>query len=106
MLVSDAAIAKVSKLLKEENNPNLKLRVYVTGGGCSGFQYGFKFDDQVNEDDTQIVNSEVTILVDSVSFEYLENSEIDYKETLTASQFVINNPDVKATCGCGSSFAV
>jgi len=106
MIVSNAAVEKVSKLLKEENNPDLKLRVYVTGGGCSGFQYGFTFDDQVNDDDTQIVNDDVTILVDSISFDYLANSEIDYKESLTASQFVINNPDVKATCGCGSSFAV
>lgn len=100
------AAAKVGQLLEEESNRNLKLRVYVTGGGCSGFQYGFAFDEEVNEDDTTIERDGVTVLIDSMSIEYLYGAEIDYKDDLSGSQFVIRNPNASTTCGCGSSFSV
>ncbi|CAL1240117.1 iron-sulfur cluster insertion protein ErpA [Candidatus Methylocalor cossyra] len=103
---TDNAAAKVSELLAQEGNANLKLRVYVTGGGCSGFQYGFTFDDTVNTDDTQIVKGPVTVLVDSMSIQYLTGAEIDYTEGLSGAQFVIRNPNAVTTCGCGSSFSV
>ncbi len=112
------AAAKVWELIKEEGNFNLKLRVYVTGGGCSGFQYGFTFDEAVNEDDTIVqrtVEDEeggagqgghaVQLLVDPMSFQYLAGSEIDYKEDIEGAQFIIRNPNAKTTCGCGSSFS-
>ena len=102
---TDAAATKVKGLLEEEQNPELKLRVYVTGGGCSGFQYGFTFDDAVNEDDTLFEKNGVTLLVDSMSFQYLVGAEIDYKEDINGSQFVIKNPGATSTCGCGSSFS-
>jgi iron-sulfur cluster insertion protein len=105
ILFTDSAAAKVSELIREEGNDDLKLRVYVSGGGCSGFQYGFTFDDQVNEDDTQVEKNGVTILIDSMSIQYLSGAEIDYKDDLSGSQFVIRNPNATTTCGCGSSFS-
>jgi iron-sulfur cluster insertion protein len=103
---TDSAAAKVSELIAEEGNEDLKLRVYITGGGCSGFQYGFTFDDTVNEDDTQVVKNGVTVLIDAMSIQYLAGAEIDYTEGLSGSQFVIRNPNAATTCGCGSSFSV
>jgi len=105
ILFSDAAAAKVKQLLAEEANPELKLRVFVQGGGCSGFQYGFTFDETVNDDDTTIVKAGVELLVDPMSFQYLVGAEIDYKDDLDGAQFVIRNPNATTTCGCGSSFA-
>ena len=100
------AAAKVAELIEEEGNPDLKLRLYVTGGGCSGFQYGFTFDEDVNEDDTTMVKNGVTLLIDSMSYQYLVGAEIDYKEDINGAQFVIKNPNASTTCGCGSSFSV
>ena len=105
MLFTDAAAHKVAELIREEANPALKLRVYVQGGGCSGFQYGFTFDELTNEDDTQMVKNGVTLLIDAMSLQYLVGAEIDYKDDLEGAQFVIRNPNAKTTCGCGSSFA-
>ena len=105
LIFTDSAAAKVADLIAEEGNNELKLRVFVQGGGCSGFQYGFTFDDAVNEDDTQFEKNGVTLLVDSMSFQYLVGSEIDYKEDINGSQFVIKNPNATTTCGCGSSFS-
>lgn len=105
ILFSDAAAAKVKDLLAEEANPGLKLRVFVQGGGCSGFQYGFTFDETVNDDDTTILKEGVELLVDPMSFQYLVGAEIDYKDDLDGAQFVIRNPNANTTCGCGSSFA-
>ena len=101
---TDAAAAKVKELLDEEGNPDLRLRVFVQGGGCSGFQYGFTFDETMNDDDTTIDKNGVQLLVDPMSFQYLVGSEIDYKDDLDGSQFVIRNPNATTTCGCGSSF--
>lgn len=106
LVFTDSAANKVKALIEEEKNPNLKLRVYVTGGGCSGFQYGFTFDENVAEDDTEVVNAGVTLVVDPMSFQYLQGAEIDYKEDLSGAQFMINNPNAKTTCGCGSSFSI
>lgn len=103
---SDSAVEKVRELLLEEGNPDLKLRVFVQGGGCSGFQYGFTFDDVVNDDDTTIDKGGVQLLVDPMSFQYLVGAEIDYKDDLEGAQFVIRNPNASTTCGCGSSFTV
>jgi iron-sulfur cluster insertion protein len=103
---TDNAAAKVSELLAEEGNDELKLRVYITGGGCSGFQYGFTFDETANDDDTQVVKNGVTVLIDAMSVQYLGGAEIDYTEGLSGSQFVIRNPNAATTCGCGSSFSV
>lgn len=103
---SDAAANKVKELIAEEENPHLKLRVFITGGGCSGFQYGFTFDEEVNDDDFQLEKNGVTLLVDAMSMQYLEEAEIDYKDDLSGSQFVIRNPNAVTTCGCGSSFSV
>jgi iron-sulfur cluster insertion protein len=105
IIFSDSAASKVAGLIQEEGNDNLKLRVYITGGGCSGFQYGFTFDEEVNDDDTQIENGGVTVLIDSMSVQYLNGAEIDYKEDVTGAQFVIRNPNATTTCGCGSSFS-
>lgn len=102
---SDNAATKVSELIAEEANPDLKLRVYVSGGGCSGFQYGFTFDAQVNEDDTLVEKNGVTVLIDAMSVQYLKGAEIDYKEDISGAQFVIRNPNATTTCGCGSSFS-
>lgn len=106
LVFTDNAAKKVGALIAEEENDNLKLRVYISGGGCSGFQYGFTFDEQVNEDDTQIENGGVTVLVDSTSIGYLAGAEIDFKENVSGAQFVIRNPNASTTCGCGSSFSV
>ena len=106
MRLTDNAVNKIKDLIAEENNPNINLRVNVQGGGCSGMQYGFTFDEEINEDDTQVEKNDCTILVDSISLQYLKDAEIDYTESLQGSQFKIHNPDAKASCGCGSSFAV
>lgn len=103
---SDSAATKVKGLIAEEENPQLKLRVYVTGGGCSGFQYGFTFDEKVNEGDTLIENSGVTLLVDSMSLQYLIGGTVDYTDGLEGSRFLVSNPNATATCGCGSSFSI
>lgn len=103
---SENAARKVKSLIEEEKNPNLKLRVFITGGGCSGFQYGFTFDENVNEGDSQIEKGGVTLLVDPMSIQYLTGAEIDYTEGLEGAQFVIRNPNATTTCGCGSSFSV
>ena len=106
ILFTDSAAAKVADLIAEEGNPDLKLRVFVQGGGCSGFQYGFTFDEITNEDDTQMNKNGVTLLIDAMSLQYLVGAEIDYKDDLEGSQFVIRNPNATTTCGCGSSFSV
>ena len=103
---TDAAAAKVKTLIEEENNEELKLRVFVSGGGCSGFQYGFTFDENLNDGDTSVVNNGVTLLIDPMSFQYLVGADIDYSEGLEGAQFVIRNPNATTTCGCGSSFNV
>jgi len=102
---SDAAAEKVRDLIAEEGNPDLKLRVFVTGGGCSGFQYGFTFDEIVNDDDTPVEKNGVTLLVDPMSYQYLVGAEIDYVDSIEGSQFTIKNPNATSTCGCGSSFS-
>lgn len=103
---TDNAASKVSALIQEEGNPNLKLRIFVSGGGCSGFEYNFAFDEAVNEDDTVIEKNAVALLVDAMSFQYLTGASIDYQEGLEGARFVINNPNASSTCGCGSSFSV
>ncbi len=103
---SDAAANRVGALIAEEENPNLKLRVYITGGGCSGFQYGFTFDESVNDGDTTIENSGVTLVVDPMSLQYLIGGQVDYTEGLEGSRFFVNNPNATTTCGCGASFSV
>jgi len=105
IVFTDNAAAKVAQLIEEEGNPDLKLRVFVQGGGCSGFQYGFTFDEIVNEDDTTMVKNGVQLLIDSMSYQYLVGAEIDYKEDIEGAQFVIKNPNATTTCGCGSSFS-
>ncbi|MEJ2059143.1 MAG: iron-sulfur cluster insertion protein ErpA [Gammaproteobacteria bacterium] len=106
LIFTDSAASKVKSLIEEENNDNLKLRVFVTGGGCSGFQYGFTFDENVNDGDTMVENGGVTLLIDPMSYQYLVGAEIDYTEGLEGAQFVIRNPNATTTCGCGSSFSV
>ena len=106
LVFSESASLKVKELIDEEGNPELKLRVFVQGGGCSGFQYGFTFDEVTNEDDTAMVKNGVTLLIDSMSYQYLVGAEIDYKDDLEGAQFVIKNPNATTTCGCGSSFSV
>jgi iron-sulfur cluster insertion protein len=106
ILVSERAIAKVQGLVAEEGNEGLKLRVYVTGGGCSGFQYGFNFDENVAEDDLRVDRDGITVLVDPLSYQYLVGAEVDYEEGLEGSRFVIRNPNAATTCGCGSSFSI
>jgi iron-sulfur cluster insertion protein len=103
---TDAAARKVDSLIQEEDNPNLKLRVFIAGGGCSGFQYGFTFDEDLQDGDAEIVNQGVTLLVDPMSIQYLMGAEVDYKDDLEGAQFVIRNPNAATTCGCGSSFSV
>ncbi|PHS31818.1 MAG: iron-sulfur cluster insertion protein ErpA [Methylophaga sp.] len=102
---TDAAADKVRALIEEEGDDQLKLRVFITGGGCSGFQYGFTFEEEVNEDDTQVENGGVTLLIDPTSYQYLVGAEIDYSDGIEGSQFVIRNPNATTTCGCGSSFS-
>jgi len=106
MRFTDSAARKVKSLIEEEGNDNLKLRVYITGGGCSGFSYGFKFEDEVKEDDTKVENQGVMLVVDPMSIQYLAGSEVDYTEGLQGSQFVVTNPNATSTCGCGSSFSI
>jgi len=106
LVFTGAAADKVRELIAEEGNPALKLRVYISGGGCSGFQYGFTFDDQQADDDLALTREGVTLLVDPLSLQYLSGAEIDYAETLSGAQFVIRNPNARSTCGCGSSFAM
>jgi iron-sulfur cluster insertion protein len=105
LVFTDAAASRVQSLIKDEGNENLKLRVFVTGGGCSGFQYGFSFDETVNDGDTEVENQGVKLLIDPMSFQYLAGAEIDFSEGLEGSQFVIRNPNASTTCGCGSSFS-
>jgi iron-sulfur cluster insertion protein len=105
LVFTDAAATKVGELIREEGNPDLKLRVFVSGGGCSGFQYGFTFDENEEEGDTCVENQGVKLLVDPMSFQYLAGAEIDYREDLEGAQFVIRNPNATTTCGCGSSFS-
>ena len=105
LVFTDAAADKVKNLIEEEKNDSLKLRVFVSGGGCSGFQYGFTFDENIQDGDTRVEKNGVTLLVDPMSFQYLTGAEIDYKEDLEGSQFVIKNPNATTTCGCGSSFS-
>ena len=105
LIFTDAAAAKVKALIEEENNDSLKLRVFISGGGCSGFQYGFTFDESINDGDTVIEKGGVTLLVDPMSFQYLAGAEIDYSEGLEGAHFVIRNPNATTTCGCGSSFS-
>ena len=105
LIFSDSAANKVKTLIQEEGNDNLKLRVYVTGGGCSGFQYGFTFDENINDGDTAVEKNGVTLLIDPMSYQYMVGAEIDYKEDLEGAQFVIRNPNATTTCGCGSSFS-
>ena len=105
IIFTDSAANKVRELIEEEGNAELKLRVFVTGGGCSGFQYGFTFDEECNDDDTTMEKNGVTLLIDPMSFQYLVGAEIDYSEGLEGAQFVIRNPNAASTCGCGSSFS-
>ena len=105
LVFTDSAANKVKQLIDEEGNPELKLRVFVTGGGCSGFQYGFTFDEDVAEDDTKMEKAGVMLLIDPMSLQYLAGAEIDYQENVEGAQFVIKNPNATSTCGCGSSFS-
>ena len=105
LVFTDNAANKVKQLIEEEGNTDLKLRVFVSGGGCSGFQYGFTFDEEANEDDTVMTKNGVSLLIDAMSYQYLVGAEIDYKEDLQGAQFVIKNPNATSTCGCGSSFS-
>jgi len=106
LIFTESAADKVAELIQEEENPNLKLRVFISGGGCSGFQYGFTFDELINDDDMIIEKKGVKLLIDAMSFQYLSGAEIDYKEDLDGARFVIRNPNAKTTCGCGSSFSI
>jgi len=106
IVFTDAAAHKVGELIAEEDNPNLKLRVFISGGGCSGFQYGFTFDEDIEYGDSQVENQGVTLLIDPMSVQYLMGAEIDYKEDLQGAQFIIRNPNATTTCGCGQSFTV
>ena len=106
LVFTDSAAGKVKELIIEEGNPDLMLRVFISGGGCSGFQYGFTFEEEASDDDTRVVKNDVTLLIDPLSYQYLVGAEIDYTEGLQGSQFVIRNPNAKTTCGCGSSFGV
>lgn len=106
IIFTESAAAKVKELIEEEENEALKLRVFISGGGCSGFQYGFTFDESIKDDDTQIEKNGVVLLIDPMSYQYLLGAEIDYTEGLQGAQFVIRNPNASTTCGCGSSFSV
>jgi len=106
IVFTDNAAKRVRELIVEEGNDALKLRVFITGGGCSGFQYGFTFDENSQEGDTVVDNDGVTLVIDPMSFQYLVGAEVDYKEDLSGAQFIINNPNATTTCGCGSSFSV
>jgi iron-sulfur cluster insertion protein len=104
--ISDTVVAKVAEMLAEEGDDNLQLRIFVTGGGCSGFQYGFAFDDEVKEDDVRIERGAIRVVVDAMSLQYLMGAEIDYEDKLEGARFVIRNPNASSTCGCGSSFSI
>jgi iron-sulfur cluster insertion protein len=106
LTITDNAVEKIRDILAEENNPKIKLRVFVQGGGCSGFSYGFTLDEEMNGDDFVVNRDELEILVDSMSAQYMQGATIEYKEELMGSQFVIQNPNASSTCGCGSSFSV
>ena len=106
ILFSERAAAKVRQLMASEANDALKLRVFITGGGCSGFSYGFTFDEDIAEDDAVVEREGVTMVVDALSFQYLVGAEVDYQENLQGAQFVVQNPNASATCGCGNSFAL
>tara|TARA_R110000765_G_scaffold266661_2_gene365960 strand:+ start:2495 stop:2863 length:369 start_codon:yes stop_codon:yes gene_type:complete len=105
LVFTDSAAKKVSELIKEEENPDLMLRVFISGGGCSGFQYGFTFDEKIEEGDLSVENQGVTLLVDPMSVQYLMGSKVDYEESLQGAKFIISNPNASTTCGCGSSFS-
>ena len=105
LVFTESAANKVKALIVDEKNPNLNLRVFITGGGCSGFQYGFTFDEELQDGDTSVENGGVVLLIDPMSYQYLVGAEIDYSEGLEGAQFVIRNPNAKTTCGCGSSFS-
>jgi iron-sulfur cluster insertion protein len=104
--ISDAVVSKVAEMLAEEGDPSLRLRIFVTGGGCSGFQYGFAFDDESKEDDVTVDKGPIQVVVDAMSLQYMVGADIDYEENLEGSRFVIKNPNASSTCGCGSSFSV
>ena len=104
--VTESALAKVKELIDEEGNPDLKLRVFVTGGGCSGFQYGFAFDEACAEDDATVQKAGVTVVIDAMSYPYLVGAQVDYEEGLNGAKFVVQNPNAATTCGCGSSFSI
>lgn len=104
--LTEAAVGKVRRLIEAEGNPDLMLRIYVTGGGCSGFQYGFAFEEQAAEDDTRIQQGAITLLVDPMSYPYLAGARVDYIDDLRGAQFVVSNPNASTTCGCGSSFSI
>ena len=104
--LTERAVSKVKELISGEENPDLHLRVFVTGGGCSGFQYGFSFDEEHQDDDTEVVKDGVTVVIDGMSYQYLVGATVDYSESLTGSQFVIENPNASSTCGCGASFSL
>lgn len=106
VLFTESAARRVGELIVEEGNPQLKLRVFISGGGCSGFQYGFTFDEKVDEGDCAVATEGVTLLIDPLSLQYMEGAEIDYREDFQGAQFVIRNPQATTTCGCGSSFGV
>ena len=106
MILTESAVVKLHDIIAEENNPNIKLRVFVQGGGCSGFQYGFTFDELRNEDDFDFNYDDVTVVVDSMSWQYLQGATIDYVDDVMGSSFTIKNPNASTTCGCGSSFSV
>jgi iron-sulfur cluster insertion protein len=106
LVLTTAAARKVRELIEEEGNPDLKLRVYISGGGCSGFQYGFEFSTAQEEDDLEVQTDGVSVVVDPVSLQYLSGAEVDYSESLHGAQFIIRNPNAKTTCGCGSSFSM
>ena len=106
LIFTDSAVNKVKQLIEEEGNEDLKLRVFVAGGGCSGFKYGFTFDELISEDDTVMEKNGVKLLIDAMSFQYLAGAEIDYQENAEGAQFVIKNPGASSTCGCGSSFSM
>ena len=106
LTISEGAVKRVNELLATKENPDLKLRVFIRGGGCSGFQYGFQFDAEAQEDDVAIAKDGVEVLVDMLSLQYLSGAEIDYQDDLLGSRFLVNNPNASTTCGCGSSFAI
>jgi iron-sulfur cluster insertion protein len=104
--ISESVVSKVAEMLEEEGDPALQLRIFVTGGGCSGFQYGFAFDDETKDDDIRVARGPITVVVDAMSLQYLAGAEIDYEDNLEGARFVIRNPNASSTCGCGSSFSV